>query len=49
MSLTKGAVIEACALGSSLNLSQTIFPFSAMAAEQSDVEVSMRIILSITS
>lgn len=43
--MTYGAVIEACALGSELILSQMTLPSSARAVEHSDVEVSMRMIL----
>ena len=42
------AVSEACALGAELSLYDTMTPSSARAAEQSAVDVSMRMILSIT-
>ena len=47
ISCTKTAVNDAWALGSTLSLYETRVPFSATAAEQSEVEVSMRIILDI--
>ena len=47
ISLMKGAVIEAWALGSVLSFSLTTTPSSTRAAEHREVEVSIRIILSI--
>ena len=43
------AVNDACALGAELSLYDTIVPFSANAAEQRAVDVSISMILSRTS